>query len=59
MMRCIYGIVHPDDHNELKSILEGRTFISQMGYQCGQDNQVNILFFINEINWDVKYIDNQ
>ena len=22
MHRCIYGIVHPDDHNELKVVLE-------------------------------------
>ena len=23
MQRCVYGIVHPDDHHELKTVLEG------------------------------------
>ena len=36
MLRCIYGIVHPDDHQEMKIILEN----TLIGHVPNTSNQV-------------------
>ena len=44
MMRCIYGIVHPDDHEELKMVLEQSLSPSNL-VKPTQVNIYNKLYF--------------
>jgi len=43
MLRCIYGIVHPDDHQELKIVLEN-SLADQTPFNTNQVSELRMKY---------------